>query len=173
MKEPGAQFLSYGTPSRFENKVVRNWAAPANPATPGIGSARTPHQFLDGTGNQLRRAAQQVQLVGVVVAEQQDGVGQDAGGGLVPARDEEEECTEQLRFGEPVVLVAGGDQRAEQVVGRRTPLGGDQAGQVCLHGDQRRLDLLGAVQPGRQDEPEIQPCLPVHAASSRLHYESI
>jgi sulfane dehydrogenase subunit SoxC len=27
---------------------VRNWAAPANPATPGIGSARTPHQFLDG-----------------------------------------------------------------------------------------------------------------------------
>jgi sulfane dehydrogenase subunit SoxC len=48
MKEPGAQFLAYGTPSRFESKVVRNWARPANPATYGIGSARTPHQFLDG-----------------------------------------------------------------------------------------------------------------------------
>jgi sulfane dehydrogenase subunit SoxC len=49
MKEPGGQFLAYGTPSRFESKVVRNWAPPANPATHGIGSARTPHQFLDGT----------------------------------------------------------------------------------------------------------------------------
>jgi sulfane dehydrogenase subunit SoxC len=48
MKEPGANFVAYGTPSRFESKVVRNWAAPANPATRGVGSARTPHQFLDG-----------------------------------------------------------------------------------------------------------------------------
>ena len=48
MKEPGAQFVAYGTPSRFEDKVVRNWAAAANPVTRGIGSARTPHQFLDG-----------------------------------------------------------------------------------------------------------------------------
>jgi sulfane dehydrogenase subunit SoxC len=48
MKEPGAQFAAYGTPSRFESKVVRTWANPANPATRGIGTARTPHQLLDG-----------------------------------------------------------------------------------------------------------------------------
>jgi sulfane dehydrogenase subunit SoxC len=48
MKQPGSAFVAYGQPSRFEDKVVRNWAAPANPATQGIGSARTPHQLLDG-----------------------------------------------------------------------------------------------------------------------------
>jgi sulfane dehydrogenase subunit SoxC len=47
-KEPGSPFTPYGVPSRFEDKVVRSWAAPTNPATAGIGSARTPHQLLDG-----------------------------------------------------------------------------------------------------------------------------
>jgi sulfane dehydrogenase subunit SoxC len=35
-------------PSHYEDKVARTWAAPNNPATPGIGSSRTPHQLLDG-----------------------------------------------------------------------------------------------------------------------------
>ena len=48
-REPGGDFTAYGQPSRFEGKVVRTWAAPANPATPGIGSSRTPHHLLDGT----------------------------------------------------------------------------------------------------------------------------
>src|SRR5690349_19536289 len=48
MTAPGGNFVAYGQPSHFESKVARNWAAPANPATLGIGSARTPHQFLDG-----------------------------------------------------------------------------------------------------------------------------
>ena len=48
MKEPGAGFIPYGQPSRFESKVVRVIPAPANPATPGIGTARTPHHLLDG-----------------------------------------------------------------------------------------------------------------------------
>ena len=48
-REPGSDFTAYGQPSRFEGKVVRTWAAPANPATPGIGSSRTPHHLLDGT----------------------------------------------------------------------------------------------------------------------------
>ena len=47
-KEPGGPFTAYGVPSRFEDKVVRTWAAPNNPATPGIGSSRTPHHLLDG-----------------------------------------------------------------------------------------------------------------------------
>src|ERR1700751_3561096 len=47
-KEPGSPFTAYGQPSHFEDKVVRTWAAPANPATPGIGSSRTPHHLLDG-----------------------------------------------------------------------------------------------------------------------------
>src|SRR5215471_19967161 len=47
-KQPGTDFTAYGQPSRFEDKVVRTWAAPANPATPGIGSSRTPHHLLDG-----------------------------------------------------------------------------------------------------------------------------
>jgi sulfane dehydrogenase subunit SoxC len=48
-KEPGGNFTAYGQPSHYEDKVARTWAAPNNPATPGIGSSRTPHQLLDGT----------------------------------------------------------------------------------------------------------------------------
>src|SRR5437899_452120 len=44
-KAPGSPFTAYGTPSRFESKVVRTHASPAN--APGTGSARTPHQHLD------------------------------------------------------------------------------------------------------------------------------
>ena len=33
MKQPGAAFSGYGQPSRFESKVVRTIAPPANPAT--------------------------------------------------------------------------------------------------------------------------------------------
>jgi sulfane dehydrogenase subunit SoxC len=47
-KEPGTNFTAYGQPSRFEDKVARTWAPPNNPATPGIGSSRTPHHLLDG-----------------------------------------------------------------------------------------------------------------------------
>jgi sulfane dehydrogenase subunit SoxC len=49
MKEPGAALSGYGQPSRFESKVVRNVPAPPNPATVGIGTARTPLQLLNGT----------------------------------------------------------------------------------------------------------------------------
>ena len=47
-KEPGAALSAYGQPSRFESKVVRTVPAPPNPATVGIGTARTPLQLLDG-----------------------------------------------------------------------------------------------------------------------------
>ena len=47
-KEPGTNFTAYGVPSHFEDKVVRTWAPPNNPATPGVGSSRTPHHLLDG-----------------------------------------------------------------------------------------------------------------------------
>ena len=55
-KTPGGPFTAYGQPSRFEDKAKRVWATPANPATPGIGASRTPHQFLDGmiTPNSLQ-----------------------------------------------------------------------------------------------------------------------
>jgi sulfane dehydrogenase subunit SoxC len=49
MTEPGANFTGYGQPSRFEGKVVRSFAPAANPATLGIGTARTPLQLLNGT----------------------------------------------------------------------------------------------------------------------------
>jgi len=48
MKVPGANFVPYGQPSQFESKVVRGFAPPANPATQGIGSARTPLHLLEG-----------------------------------------------------------------------------------------------------------------------------
>jgi sulfane dehydrogenase subunit SoxC len=47
-KEPGAPFAPYGQPSHFEDKVVRAIPAPPNPATVGIGTARTPLHLLDG-----------------------------------------------------------------------------------------------------------------------------
>ena len=48
MKEPGAGFAGYGQPSRFESKVIRVAPPPPNPATQGIGAARTPLQLLEG-----------------------------------------------------------------------------------------------------------------------------
>jgi sulfane dehydrogenase subunit SoxC len=48
MKTPGAGFVPYGQPSRFEGKVVRAISRPANPATQGVGTARTPLHLLDG-----------------------------------------------------------------------------------------------------------------------------
>src|SRR4051812_48454542 len=48
MKVPGAGFAGYGQPSHFEDKVVRVVPPPANPATQGVGTARTPLHLLDG-----------------------------------------------------------------------------------------------------------------------------
>ena len=48
MKVPGAGFTGYGQPSRFEDKVVRVIPPAANPATQGVGPARTPLHMLDG-----------------------------------------------------------------------------------------------------------------------------
>jgi sulfane dehydrogenase subunit SoxC len=48
MKVPGTGFTGYGQPSRFEDKVVRFIPAPPNPATQGVGTARTPLHLLDG-----------------------------------------------------------------------------------------------------------------------------
>ena len=48
MKVPGAGFTGYGQPSRFEDKVVRAILAPPNPATQGVGTARTPLHLLEG-----------------------------------------------------------------------------------------------------------------------------
>jgi sulfane dehydrogenase subunit SoxC len=48
MKQPGAALSGYGQPSRFEAKVARGVAPPPNPATQGIGTARTPLHLLDG-----------------------------------------------------------------------------------------------------------------------------
>lgn len=48
MTAPGAGFEGYGQPSRFEKKVVRFIPPPPNPATQGVGPARTPLHLLDG-----------------------------------------------------------------------------------------------------------------------------
>jgi sulfane dehydrogenase subunit SoxC len=48
MKTPGAGFEPYGQPSKFESKVVRVIPTPPNPATQGVGTARTPLHLLDG-----------------------------------------------------------------------------------------------------------------------------
>ena len=45
---PGSGFNPYGLPSKFETAAIRKWAAPANPAAPSIGAARTPLHLLDG-----------------------------------------------------------------------------------------------------------------------------
>jgi sulfane dehydrogenase subunit SoxC len=47
-KVPGPGFSGYGQPSRYEDKVTRFIPPPANPATPGVGPARTPLHLLDG-----------------------------------------------------------------------------------------------------------------------------
>jgi sulfane dehydrogenase subunit SoxC len=46
MKVPGAPFVPYGQPSRFEEKVVRTWTTV--PGTTGTGTSRTPHHLLNG-----------------------------------------------------------------------------------------------------------------------------
>ena len=47
MTEPGAPFVGYGQPSRFEAKVVRTFASA--PGTTGTGASRSPLQRLNGT----------------------------------------------------------------------------------------------------------------------------
>lgn len=48
MTKPGSGFAGYGMPSRFEDKVARVVLSPPNPPTPGVGTARTPLDRLDG-----------------------------------------------------------------------------------------------------------------------------
>ena len=48
MRTPGKAFEPYGQPSPFEAKTVRLIPPPPNPATEGVGTARTPHHLLDG-----------------------------------------------------------------------------------------------------------------------------
>jgi len=48
MKIPGTGFEGYGQPSKFESKVVRLVPPLPNPATQGVGTARTPLHLLDG-----------------------------------------------------------------------------------------------------------------------------
>ena len=48
MNTPGTGFAGYGQPSRFEEKTVRLIPPPPNPATEGVGAARTPLHLLDG-----------------------------------------------------------------------------------------------------------------------------
>src|ERR1700709_1955728 len=47
-KQPGAPFAPYSQPSHFEDNLARATPAPPNPATVGIGTARTPLHLLDG-----------------------------------------------------------------------------------------------------------------------------
>src|SRR5262245_11229895 len=47
-KQPGLPFEPYSKPSRFEDEVVRAIPPSPNPATVGIGTARTPLHLLDG-----------------------------------------------------------------------------------------------------------------------------
>ena len=47
MKAPGANFMGYGQPSKFEAKTARTFAH--QPGAPGTGAARTPHHLLNGT----------------------------------------------------------------------------------------------------------------------------
>jgi sulfane dehydrogenase subunit SoxC len=47
MQIPGSPFVGYGQPSKYEEKVVRTFAAA--PGTTGTGASRTPHQALTGT----------------------------------------------------------------------------------------------------------------------------
>src|ERR1044072_2588242 len=49
MKTPGQGFEGYGQPSRFESKLVRFIPPAPNPATQGVGPARTPMHLLEGT----------------------------------------------------------------------------------------------------------------------------
>src|SRR5262245_66495113 len=48
MTQPGAAFVGYGQPSRFERKVARMIVASPNPATVGLGAIRTPPHMLNG-----------------------------------------------------------------------------------------------------------------------------
>ena len=48
MRVPGEGFTGYGQPSRFEAGVLRFIPPPPNPATQGVGTARTPLHLLDG-----------------------------------------------------------------------------------------------------------------------------
>src|SRR3954471_229867 len=48
MKVPGRSFEPYGAHPSLESKTVRVIPPLPNPATQGVGTARTPHHLLDG-----------------------------------------------------------------------------------------------------------------------------
>ena len=94
--------------------------------------------------------------------EDEDRVGQEPDRGLEATGDQDEHRVEQLLLGEPVALVAGPDQGAEEIFGRRRTLGVDLTPQVRHDLFEGRRDLLrGAAAGGHGDlKPGVQP-LPV------------
>lgn len=112
---------------------------PGQPATgrPELGEA---HQLLDGLRDGVRTLAQARPLLGELMQVHQE-QGDLVGGGLVAGDQDADAEADQFLLGEPVVRVAGVDQRGHQVVGGVPPFGLDQGGEVRREPAERRRGL--------------------------------
>ncbi len=116
-----------------------------------------PDELVDRGGKPCGIGQQGLELAGVI-QQGHHSVADQAGRGVVAGDDELEQARQELLGGERVAF-GGGDQDADQVVGRALALGVDQRAQVgndavlCLHGLRRRIP----GPPGQQHlEPGVQ-----------------
>ena len=116
-----------------------------------------PDQLLDGGGQPSGIGQQRLEPAGVI-QQGHHPVADQAGRGVVAGHHELEQARQKLLGGEHIAF-GGGDQDADQVVGRAVALGLDQLAQVghdavrCLHRRRRRV----AGPPGQQHpEPGVQ-----------------
>ncbi len=124
-----------------------------------VGNGRVEaEQLLDGRGD-LVGVAPELGELGRVAEEGDDAVADEAGGGVVAGDDQLEDRREQLLVVEPLVAVAGADQRADEIVAGGGLLGRDQ---VLEHADDGIGGLLGrrVLGRGRRRHEQLGELLP-------------
>jgi hypothetical protein len=105
---------------------------------------------MNRTGQQLRPGLELAQLR-AVSQQRVNHVGDLMRGGLVPADQQRHAQEQQLGLGQPVLVIAGLDEPAEQVIaGPRAALR-EQVGQIPGQLQVRVLHLPGAGRRGRHD----------------------
>ena len=103
-------------------------------------------QFLDRSGDQLRVGAQLGRLIGVIQQQHQRQV-DVVGGGLMAGDQQGAAHRGELVLGQPVGVVPGGYERADQVIGGLGSLHFDQRAEVAVQLGHGRHDLAGIALP--------------------------
>ena len=122
--------------------------------------------LLDRARNERWVGSHLLELLGMC-QQVDDGVADQADRRLVAGDDQEYDRAEQLRLRERVLVVAGGQERADQIVARLCPPGGEESRQVrdeIAHLRGEPLELI-VVEHGRDDR--VRPLLEASVVAVR------